>query len=147
MPLILRILNRVGVAFYATLLLATALSAADDTVKIRGPEALCQHIAPAQEQVGRFLKFYDLGSDKSAEGLMWKKSMDLQQTRDHFKKFGKFEGRTLHSIRVADTYPPEADATFIIFTYDAKFTEKKTMAQKVVVRLSDKGKYEIAVFP
>ena len=147
MPLILRILNRVGVAFYATLLLVSIVTAAEDTVKVRGPENLRQHIEPAQVQVDRFLKFYDGGNYRSAYGMLWRQDTSLERTTEWFKKFGKFEGRTLHSIRVADTYPPEADATFIIFTYDAKFADKKSTPQKVVVRLSDKGKYEIAVFP
>lgn len=125
---------------------SSVLASANDTVAILGPESLRQHIDPAQVQVERFLKFYDLGNDKSAKGLMWKTSQ-LNQTRSYLKKFGTFEARTLKSIRVADTYPPEADATFIIFTYDAAFSQKKSIAQKVVVRLSEQGKYEIAVFP
>lgn len=129
------------------LVFSSVLSAADDTVVIRGPENLRQHIEPAQVQVERFLKFYDLGSYRSAYGLLWRQDTSLERTTGWFKKFGTFEGRTLKGIRVADTYPPEADATFIIFTYDAAFSQKRSIAQKVVVRLSEQGKYQIAVFP
>lgn len=128
------------------LVFSSMLSAADDAVKIRGPENLRLHIEPAQVQVDRFLKFYDLGNFKAANNLEWKKT-GLQQMSEYFeKKFGKFKGRSLHSIRVSDTYPPEADAVFIIFTYEASFENKKEFGQKVVVRLSEQGKYEISDF-
>lgn len=115
-------------------------------VPVSGPEELRQHIEPAKVVVDRFLAFYDQGNFKAAEKLMGRSSGLEMTSKYHEKKFGKFEGRTPLSVRVADTFAPEADGTYIIFNYRAVFENKKSFPTRVVVRLNGQGKYEVLRF-
>jgi len=124
---------------------ASVLSAADDTVKISGPENLRQHVEPAKEVADRFIKFFDQSNLRGAQSLS-KNRLDLKGREEQLAAFGKMETRTLTRIRVSDSFPPMPDGVYVIFFYETSFAKKKSLPQTVTLRLSDSGKPEVVKF-
>lgn len=112
---------------------------------VAGPENLRQHVPTAKQEADKFLRYFDLSNLRSAHDMTFK-SISLRTREDYLKQFGSMQSRELVGVRVADSFPPLADATFVIFNYKASFAKKKFLPQQVVVRIGADGKPQIAVF-
>lgn len=120
-----------------------------------------QFIEPAQKVAETFLAHFDANRLRAAASMSYtdyraakiKKQTpypmvplyQIEWRKTENKPFGKFEGRELVQVQVANDYPPLVDAKFVTFIYKATFAQKAAATQTVSLRFGQ-NKWEIIAF-